>query len=163
MRRIATAPVVRIAGLGLLLGSLGGCIGQAYPYQPPPVAYAQPARYSIPSDVLFAFDSAVLRPEASAALQQTLAAMRQEIPYPAIRVEGNTDGIGTASYNEQLSLRRAQAVAQWLEGHGIPVAVITEVGNGASHPVAPNTMPDGRDNPGGRALNRRVDLIARPA
>lgn len=163
MRLMATASIVRIAGLGFLLGSLGGCVGQAYPYPSQPIAYAQPARYSIPSDVLFTFDSAALRPEASAALQQTLAAMRQEIPYPAIRVEGNTDSIGTASYNEQLSLRRAQSVAQWLESQGIPAAAITEVGNGASHPVAPNTVPDGQDNPRGRALNRRVDLIARPA
>lgn len=163
MHPFAPAPFLRLAGLGLLLGSLGGCVGQAYPYQPPPVVYVQPARYSIPSDVLFAFDSAVLRPEAAVALRQTLASLRQEIPYPAIRVEGNTDSIGTASYNEQLSLRRAQAVARWLEGHGIPVAAITEVGNGASHPVAPNTTPDARDNPAGRALNRREDLIARPA
>ena len=161
MRRTTTVSIVRIAGLGLLLGFLGGCVGQAYPSQP--VVYAQPARYSIPSDVLFAFDSAVLRPEAFAALQQTLAAIRQEIPYPAIRVEGNTDSIGTASYNEQLSLRRAQSVAQWLESQRIPVTVITEAGNGAGHPVAPNTTPDGQDDPRGRALNRRVDLIARPA
>jgi outer membrane protein OmpA-like peptidoglycan-associated protein len=157
MRRTATASIVQIARLGFLLGSLGGCVGQVYPYPSQPIVYA------LPSDVLFAFDSAALRPEASAALHQTLAAIRQESPYPAIRVEGNTDSIGTASYNEQLSLRRAQSVAQWLESQGIPVAAITEVGNAAGHPVAPNTKPDGQDNPRGRALNRRVDLIARPA
>ena len=163
MRLTATASIVRIAGLGLLFGFLGGCVGQAYSYPSQSVVYAQPARYSTPSDVLFAFDSAILRQEAFAALQQTLAAIRQEIPYPAFRVEGNTDSIGTVSYNEQLSLRRAQLVAQWLESQGIPVAAITEVGNGASHPVAANTTLDGQDNPSGRALNRGVDLIARPA
>lgn len=148
--------------LGLLAGPLGGCVGSGYPYQPPP-AYAEPGRYTIPADVLFAFDSATLRPEAYAALQQTLAAIRQAIPYPAIQVEGNTDSIGAPAYNTQLSLRRAQAVAQWLVGQGIPQAAINEVGNGDSRPVAPNRQPNGQDNPGGRAQNRRVELLARPA
>ena len=170
MRPTPAATIRRIAGLTTLAGLLSGCVGVAYPYQqpilvspPPRVVYAQPARYSIPSDVLFAFDSATLRPQASAALQQTLATIRQDIPYPAIQVQGNTDGIGSVPYNDQLSLRRANAVAQWLAAHGIPPAVITEVGNGKSHPIAPNTLPDGQDNPRGRALNRRVDLLARPA
>ncbi len=148
--------------LGLLAGSVAGCVGTAYPYQQP-VVYAQPSRYSIPSDVLFAFDSATLRPEADAALQQTLASIRQAIPYPAIQVVGNTDSIGTVAYNNALSLRRAQSVAQWLVAHGIPRAAITEVGNGESQPIAPNMLPNGQDNPQGRALNRRVDMVARPA
>ena len=113
MRLTAAASIVRIAGLGLLFGFLGGCVGQAYPYPSQPVVYAQPARYSIPSDVLSAFDSAILRPEAFAALQQTLAAIREEISYPAIRVEGNTDSIGTAFYNEQLSLRRVPSARKF--------------------------------------------------
>ncbi len=147
--------------LGLLAGSVSGCVGTGYPYQP--AAYAEPARYSLPADVLFAFDSATLRPEAYAALQQTLGTVRQAIPYPAIRVEGNTDSIGSAAYNNQLSVRRAHAVAQWLVGQGIPPAAISEAGNGESRPIAPNTLPNGQDNPQGRALNRRVDLVATPS
>ena len=158
---IASRRLGRIAVLGLLAGSVAGCVGTAYPYQPP--VYAQPARYSLPADVLFAFDSATLRPEAYASLQQTLASIRQAIPYPSIRVEGNTDSIGTEAYNNQLSLRRAQAVAQWLTAQGIPPAAITELGNGPARPIAPNTLPNGQDNPDGRALNRRVDLVASSA
>ncbi len=164
MRQTATASrrLRWIATLGLLAAPLSGCVGvgTGYPYQ---AAYADPSRYSLPADVLFAFDSATLRPEANASLQQTLASIRQAIPYPAIRVEGNTDSIGSAAYNTQLSLRRAQAVRQWLVGQGIPPAAITEIGNGESRPVAPNTQPNGQDNPQGRALNRRVDLVASPA
>ena len=159
---MSVSALSRIAVLTLLAGSVTGCVGTGYPSAPPP-AYAEPSRYSIPADVLFAFDSATLRPEAYAALQQTLATMRQAIPYPAIRVEGNTDSIGTTAYNNQLSLRRAQAVAQWLVTQGIPPAAINEVGNGESRPIAPNTLPTGQDNPQGRALNRRVDLFASPA
>ena len=155
---IACRRIGWIAVLGLLAGPVAGCVGTAYPYRPP-VAYGETARYSLPADVLFAFDSATLRPEASAALQQTLGTIRQAIPYPAIRVEGNTDSVGAAAYNNSLSLRRAQAVAQWLVGQGIPRAAITEIGNGESRPVAPNTLPNGQDNPEGRALNRRVDLL----
>ena len=150
-----------IAVLGLLAGPVAGCVGTGYPYQPG--VYVAPSRYSIPADVLFAFDSATLRPEAYAALQQTLGTIRQAIPYPAIRVEGNTDSIGTVAYNNTLSLRRAQAVSQWLVSQGIPQAAITDVGNGESRPVAPNALPNGQDNPQGRALNRRVDLFASPA
>ena len=164
MSQIATAcrRVAWVATLGLLAGPLAGCVGTGYPYQAP-IVYAEPARYSLPADVLFGFDSATLRPEASAALQQTLATIRQTIPYPAIRVEGNTDSIGSAAYNSQLSLRRAQAVAQYLVQLGIPPAAISEAGNGETRPVAPNTLPNGQDNPQGRALNRRVDLIPSPA
>lgn len=155
--------VLLLGGLG---GSLSGCDGvpAAFgPAPPPPPIYVQPTRYSIPSDVLFAFNSAALQPGATAALAQTLAQIRQAIPYPAIRVEGNTDSIGSPAYNVDLSVRRAQAVANWLIGQGIPPAAISVVGNGEARPVAPNTLPNGQDNPQGRALNRRVDLFARPA
>ncbi len=155
--------VARLLTAALAAAPLAGCVGEGVAYGPPPparVVYVQPARYSIPADVLFAFNSATLRPEASAALAQTLASIRQAIPAPMIRVEGNTDSIGSDSYNQRLSLQRARAVANWLETQGIPPGAITTVGNGKSKPVAPNTLPDGRDNPQGRALNRRVDLIA---
>lgn len=157
LRRFAVLPLVAL--------SMVGCVAAPYAYPPPPaqVVYVQPARYSIPADVLFAFDSATLRPQANAALAQTLATIRQTIPNPAIRVEGNTDSIGSMQYNSQLSLRRAQTVARWLESQGIPRGAITEVGNGPNRPVAPNTTPDGQDNPQGRALNRRVDLVASPS
>jgi outer membrane protein OmpA-like peptidoglycan-associated protein len=169
MRHVAIAPVCRIAAVLLLAGSAAGCVYEPYAYGPPrprvvylQPGYAQPARYSVPADVLFAFDSATLRPQADAALGQTLSTIEQAIRNPAIRVEGNTDSVGSVPYNNQLSLRRAQAVARWLEGHGIPSGAITEVGNGESRPVAPNMLSDGQDNPRGRALNRRVDLLASP-
>ncbi len=164
MRQVAPLRLRTPVSALLVAVSLAGCVYEPYAYVPPPppgrIVYVQPARYSIPSDVLFAFDSATLRPEATAALQQSLASIRQTIPEPVIRVEGNTDSIGSAAYNDQLSLRRAQAVAAWLAGQGIPPSAISTVGNGARRPIAPNTTPDGRDDPRGRALNRRVDLIA---
>ena len=127
---------------------------------PPPVAYR---RYELPADVLFDFNSDVLRPDASASLGTILASMRQTYPYPRIRVEGYTDSIGGDAFNDGLSQRRAEAVRQWLTANGIPATVITTEGFGKRSPVAPNTLPNGADNPEGRARNRRVVLIASPA
>ena len=148
----------RLAVLGMAATALAGCVGQAYAPAP-----AQPQQYELPADVLFRFDSANLLPQASAALEQRLAAIRQTYRYPLIRVEGHTDSIGSDAANDALSLRRAEAVRQWLIGNGVPPGAITVAGLGRRQPIAPNTLPNGADNPDGRARNRRVVLIASPA
>ena len=76
---------------------------------------------------------------------------------------GHTDSIGSDAVNDALSLRRAEAVKAWLAGAGIPPSVVSAEGRGKHEPLAPNTFPDGRDNPEGRAQNRRVQLIASAA
>ncbi len=138
---------------------LSGCMGQAYAPQTAPL----PQQYELPADVLFRFDSANLLPQASAALEERLSAIRRTYQYPLIRVEGHTDSIGSDAANDTLSLRRAEAVRQWLIGNGIPPAAITVAGYGKRQPIAPNTRPDGSDDPEGRARNRRVVLVASPA
>lgn len=151
------ALVRRLAGLAPLL-ALAACVGTAYP--PPPATLR---RYEISSDVLFDFGSATLKPGAAAALSDILAQIRATYPYPAIRVEGHTDSIGSDAANDLLSERRAEAVRQWLMASGIPPQAITTVGYGKRRPIAPNTFPNGADNPDGRRQNRRVELIATPA
>ena len=140
---------------------LAGCVGQAYTMQPAPMP--QPRRYELAADVLFAFNRSDLLPQASAALAESLASIRQAYQYPLIRVEGHTDSIGSDVANDALSLRRAEAVRQWLIGNGIPPAAITVEGFGRRQPVAPNTFQNGADNPDGRARNRSVVLVASPA
>ena len=153
----------RLAVLAVAAG-VAGCVGQSYPVTQPVAQAARPStQFVLAADVLFPFDSAVLQPDASAQLSQILASIRQTYPYPAIRVEGYTDSIGTDVFNDDLSLRRANAVRDWLVGAGIPPAVITTVGFGKRNPVAPNTLPTGADSPDGRAHNRRVVLVASPA
>ena len=154
--------VGRLLATALVLAPLGACVGTAYPVaQPAPQADVR--QYALPADVLFPFNSAVLRPEATAALSDILGQIRSVYPYPSIRVIGHTDSIGSDAVNDALSLRRAEAVKAWLVGAGIPPAVVFAEGRGRHEPVAPNTLPDGRDNPAGRAQNRRVQLIASPA
>ena len=146
------------ASLGLLLA---GCVGQAYTIpQAPPL---QSRRYELAADVLFAFNRSDLLPQASAALQESLANIRATYQYPVIRVEGHTDSIGSDAANDALSLRRAEAVRQWLIGNGVPSAAITVEGFGRRQPIASNTLPNGGDNIDGRARNRRVVLVASPA
>ncbi|MFZ5791150.1 MAG: OmpA family protein [Pseudomonadota bacterium] len=117
----------------------------------------------LPADVLFDFDQATLKPEAVASLNQVLTVLNG-YPGASISVEGHTDSKGTDAYNQGLSERRAQAVADWLVANGkVDRALIHTRGWGSSKPVAPNTKPDGSDDPEGRAKNRRVEIVVEKA
>lgn len=114
-------------------------------------------RVTLAADVLFEFDSARLAPAARSRLAETAATIRREGPV-RVQVDGYTDSKGSIAYNLGLSRRRAAAVEQALHarlGGAAPRLVV--VGHGEADPVAPNTM-DGRDNPAGRAKNRRVEV-----
>ncbi|HET6604378.1 MAG TPA: OmpA family protein [Xanthomonadaceae bacterium] len=108
--------------------------------------------------VNFDFDKSNLRPDAIATLNEAIEVLNR---YPDLRVEvaGHTDSIGTDAYNQGLSERRARAVYDYLVNNGINSSrLIGPVGYGESRPIAPNTNPDGSDNPEGRAQNRRTEL-----
>lgn len=118
--------------------------------------------YTAPGDVLFDFDQATLRPDATVALTQIAASVNERFPTGPVAVEGHTDAVGDDAYNQDLSERRAQAVADWLVANaGIDPARIAVAGFGETAPVAPNTTPDGADDPAGRQENRRVVITAR--
>ncbi|AOB26307.1 OmpA family protein [Bordetella bronchiseptica] len=109
-------------------------------------------------DVLFDFDKA----EILAAAEPTLQDIAKLIDAPStgvVAIEGHTDSKGSESYNKDLSLRRAQAVAQWLGAHGVDKAKLSVRGLGAAKPVQPNQLANGADNPQGRAQNRRVEFL----
>jgi outer membrane protein OmpA-like peptidoglycan-associated protein len=117
-------------------------------------------RIELAADVLFDFDKATIRPQAGAALKNVAAVLKDKAKGP-VRIEGHTDAKGSDAYNQNLSVRRADAVRQWLvEKEGLKGAKITTQGFAAKNPVAPNTKPDGSDNPEGRQRNRRVEIIA---
>jgi len=106
--------------------------------------------YTTSGDVLFDFDQAVIRDDAIPDLEAILADIQQRPAAAAVTVEGHTDDQGDATYNYDLSLRRAQAVADWLTGHAVSDRAVTVSGLGEDYPRAPN------DSEEGRALNRRV-------
>ncbi|MDO5604792.1 MAG: OmpA family protein [Paracoccus sp. (in: a-proteobacteria)] len=105
--------------------------------------------------ILFDFDSAAIRPESTAQLAE-IAAMMQASPDLSLTVIGHTDNQGAASYNQNLSQRRADAVVVALvQGYGIAAARLSGIGQGMTQPVASN------DTDEGRARNRRVELRRR--
>jgi outer membrane protein OmpA-like peptidoglycan-associated protein len=114
----------------------------------------------LPAIFHFDFDEAAVTTEARRQLQVIARLLlNQQLTGRHIVVEGYTDAIGTAAYNQALSTRRADAVIHELQTAGIPPARITRRALGATHPIEPNRKPDGSDNPEGRAKNRRVRLV----
>ena len=108
--------------------------------------------------VNFDFDKATLRPDAVAILSEATEILKR---YPDLRVEvaGHTDSKGTDAYNQKLSERRATTVYDYLTKNGVSASrLVGPIGYGESRPIAPNTNPDGSDNPEGRAKNRRTEL-----
>lgn len=103
------------------------------------------------NDILFDTGSSALKPEAITQLEQ-VGDILAKYEDDRIRIEGYTDSQGKDDYNEQLSLRRADAVKRVLVGRGVKDAQITALGMGEVRPVADNATPDGR------AKNRRVEL-----
>ncbi|MDO5103170.1 MAG: OmpA family protein [Lautropia sp.] len=103
-------------------------------------------------DVLFAFGKAELLPSSSARLDK-LAQFLMDNPERKLRVEGYTDSVGSAGFNQKLSERRADAVKFALVRRGIASDRITAVGYGKDYPVATNSTD------AGRAMNRRVEVV----
>ena len=116
-------------------------------------------RLTLPDSILFDFNSSQLRADSSPALTLVADVLRY-FEGDAVIVIGHTDSIGSASYNQRLSEDRANSVvAILISEHGIPAERLSAEGHGADEPIAPNTNPDGQDNPDGRQLNRRVEIV----
>lgn len=112
-------------------------------------------RVTLPQDLLFATDSTRLRPDLQADLR-AVAANLNDYPNSDVIVVGHTDSTGDASYNQNLSERRAEAVSFVLRNAGVSGSRLRTVGQGESQPIASN------DSSSGRAQNRRVEIIIRP-
>lgn len=107
--------------------------------------------------VTFHFNQATLTQEAGAYLDKVVQKLESH-PSIEVKIVGHTDSKGSAAYNQELSAERAKSVVRYLVEHGIDPSRMTSKGMGESVPVAPNTNPDGSDNPEGRAKNRRVEI-----
>jgi outer membrane protein OmpA-like peptidoglycan-associated protein len=110
---------------------------------------------NLPQDILFASDSATLRGNLTQDLQ---AVARSLLNYPdtTVQVVGHTDNTGSASYNQDLSQRRAFSVSDVLRNNGVPGGRIVAFGRGEDQPIASNLSE------AGRSQNRRVEIIIRP-
>jgi len=140
----------------------------------PPVPPAAPTREQkvaalqeigfVPADSAWELDLGVkllfetnvddLSPEGRDAVAKVAQALTR-VGIDRVLVEGHTDNVGSARHNEQLSLRRAESVAQHLAGAGLKDAAIERRGLGFAKPVADNATAEGR------AQNRRVVVTVR--
>ncbi len=113
---------------------------------------------SLSGDVLFDFNKWDIKKEAEKTLIK-IKKLIKDLNKRHVIVEGHTDSKGSESYNLELSEKRVKAVTNWFIYKGNSKDVDFQVkGCGESKPVAPNTNPDGSDNPEGRAKNRRVEI-----
>jgi outer membrane protein OmpA-like peptidoglycan-associated protein len=112
------------------------------------------------SDVLFEFGRAGLAPDARRNVQDIADVLRSpDVAWRRVAIEGHTDSVGSDQSNMRLSDQRARSVADGLSALGVAPSRLTVQGFGERYPVAANTWDDGRDNPQGRARNRRVEIV----
>jgi outer membrane protein OmpA-like peptidoglycan-associated protein len=129
-----------------------GCPLPQYPasVKPEPVQ-SEVITLSDAGDVLFAFNQSELTPAAQSKLDSLMPKL-QSADVVSIKVVGHTDSVGSDTYNQALSERRASSVAAYLLSQGVAPNKLTSEGKGQSQPVADNETEEGR------AKNRRVEL-----
>jgi len=120
---------------------------------PTPAAAPVPTaeKVTFAADAFFDFDKATLKPEGKAKLDDLsskLGALNLEV----IIAVGHTDSVGADTYNQKLSIRRAEAVKSYLVGKGVDEKRVYTEGKGEAQPVATNKTA------AGRAQNRRVEI-----
>jgi OOP family OmpA-OmpF porin len=108
-------------------------------------------KISFDTEMLFDFNKAALKTEGRQRLDN-LASRLLGCTVEVVVAQGHTDSIGSQTYNQQLSEKRAKSVADYLSNKGIPSEKIITEGRGASQPIASNSSE------AGRAMNRRVSI-----
>ncbi len=109
------------------------------------------------SNIYYAYKSTKLTKDSEQALDE-LYSLMMENPLIIIELSSHTDSIGSDGYNERLSQKRAQSCVDYLTlVKKVPLDRILAKGYGETLPVAPNSLPNGKDNPDGRAKNRRTE------
>jgi outer membrane protein OmpA-like peptidoglycan-associated protein len=103
------------------------------------------------SGLLFDFDSDRIKPEAAKNLNN-LASSLGKYPNSSLLIVGHTDAVGSDSYNQTLSERRARSTALYLSGQGVSATRLQTVGRGETEPVASNEQDAGMQK------NRRVEV-----
>ena len=110
---------------------------------------------TMPESILFAVDSSAVNSGLRSDLL-TVSSSLQKYPESRVQIVGHTDNTGGAAYNQGLSERRANAVADVLMEGGVPFNRIETIGRGEDQPIASNLTDEGR------AQNRRVEIVILP-
>lgn len=148
--------------------AVGGCDAELVKAAPPPPAPAAepapappPAPAPVPApvsekvtfaaDTFFDFDKATLKPDGKAKLDDLVSKL-QGMDLEVVIAVGHADSVGSDTYNQKLSVRRAEAVKSYLVSKGIEANRVYTEGKGEKQPVADNKSA------AGRAKNRRVEV-----
>jgi OOP family OmpA-OmpF porin len=134
------------------------------PVMPEPVGPQEPAfeKFTFSAETLFAFDKAVIRPDAADVLAGVVEKMNKYLEVELILVTGHTDRIGAEAYNQSLSERRAALVRDYLVGKGVESSRIQAAGRGETEPVIACDNIKGKESRANKPLirclqpNRRV-------
>jgi outer membrane protein OmpA-like peptidoglycan-associated protein len=119
-----------------------------------------PVGHLLISNVYFEFNKSEIRPFYQAILDEVAKSLLQgDWRVLEIELRGHTDAIDTVEYNYRLGQARADAVKDYLVSKGVAPARLVTKSYSELEPAAPNTLPSGADNPEGRALNRRVEMV----
>ena len=157
-----TGSTARGAILGAMIGGAAGAIiGHRMDKQAEEIAKEIPGakvervgegiQVTFESGLLYDFDSDVVRGAARENLS-TLAASLDEYPGTDLLIVGHTDNVGSDTYNQDLSERRARAAANYLASQGVARSRLRTLGLGEAEPVATNATDAGRNQ------NRRVEV-----
>ena len=159
----ATGSTARGAVIGAVLGGVGGAvIGRKMDKQAEEmkevlgdaevIRVEEGIVVNFKEKVLFGYDRADLGTSAQANMDK-LVAVLNKYPDTDIQIIGHTDSNGSDEYNQGLSERRANAVANYLRTHNIASNRVKAKGMGESDPIAAN------DTDENRSLNRRVEFV----
>lgn len=110
---------------------------------------------NMPGNVTFDFDSSALKADFYDVLNSVVLVV-EEFDQTVLVVDGHTDSVGAAGYNQRLSEQRAESVARYMTAQGINPVRVASYGYGARYPIASN------ESEAGRASNRRVELTLMP-
>lgn len=135
----------RTCRITLILGMLALCASGAS------AADGAIEKVNVRAIVHFDFDRDTLKPADRDAILADVGKMK-DVTWQTITATGHTDSVGSSTYNQRLSVKRARAVKTYLIGKGLPPTMIRTTAKAAETPVADNNSDDGR------AQNRRTEI-----
>ncbi|PKO56975.1 MAG: lipoprotein attached to the membrane by a lipid anchor [Betaproteobacteria bacterium HGW-Betaproteobacteria-21] len=154
-RPAPVASTAQVADLAALQQELRTALGSIDGAEIIAASSAAELHLRIPVSNGFGSGSAELRPALTRALESLLPAFVRH-PEAALHIVGHTDSIGSEMHNLQLSIKRGEAVMEYLRSGGVALDRMSADGKGEAEPIADNAQESGRTR------NRRVEIFVRP-